>query len=38
MIARITAVVVEVAGDKRGAGPTDPGGTADYGGWSPGYA
>ena len=31
-------MAVEVVGEKRGAGLVDPGGTADYGGWSPGYA
>ena len=42
MIAQITTVAVEVAvevaGERRGVGPTNPVGTVDCGGWSLGYA
>ena len=31
-------MAVEEAGERRGAGPTDPGGTTDCGEWSTGYA
>ena len=31
-------MAVEVAGERRGVGPADPGGIADCGGWSPGFA
>ena len=31
-------MVVEVAGERRGVGPADPGGTVDCGGWSLSYA